>query len=85
MPYDQKSVIASELYDYEKDPLEKESVLDKPEYKQDKTKMEKLFKDCMKRELKGCTEYSKIADFKEPIDTTTNKKGKAKLPPINIE
>ena len=87
MPYDQKSVIASELYDYEKDPLEKESVLDKPEYKQDKTKMEKLFKDCMKRELKGCTEYSKIADFKGPIDTSTkkDKKGKSKLPPVNVE
>lgn len=77
LPYQAKNIIGREMYDYEKDPLEKESVIGKPEYKNDQTKMEQLFQECIRRELKGCTEYSKLADYHEPINTA-EKNGKAK-------
>jgi arylsulfatase A-like enzyme len=69
MPYDEKLVIAREMYDYEKDPLETESVLDKPEYQNDRKKMEQIFLDCMKREFISCAAYSKIADYHQPVST----------------
>ncbi|MCX6328671.1 MAG: sulfatase-like hydrolase/transferase, partial [Bacteroidia bacterium] len=72
MPYDEKLVIARELYDYEKDPLETENVLDKPEYQNDRKKMEQLFLDCMKREFNSCAAYSKIADYHAVISTAKN-------------
>jgi arylsulfatase A-like enzyme len=83
MPYDKKYVMAREMYDYEKDPNETVSIIDKPEYLQDQKKMEQLFIDNMKKEYTSCIEYSKIADFKEPIptgsDKSKNKKGKVKV------
>ena len=69
--YNPKYVIASELYDYEKDPLEKENVLARPEYQNDKTAMEKLFMNCMDREFRSNVAFAKIADFKVPIITKT--------------
>jgi arylsulfatase A-like enzyme len=82
IPYNKKYVIAREMYDYEKDPLEKASIIDNPGYKQDQLKMEKLFAESMQREYKSCVEYGKLADFKAPIlvgsDTKKGKKGKAK-------
>ncbi len=62
--YDKKYVMAREMYDYEKDPLEKVSIIDKAEYKQDQLKMEKLFLESMQREHKSSVEYDKLADFK---------------------
>ncbi len=83
MPYDKKYVMAREMYDYEKDPNETVSIIDKPEYMQDQKKLEQLFIDNMKMEYTSCIEYSKIADFKEPIptgsDKSKNKKGKVKV------
>jgi arylsulfatase A-like enzyme len=81
LTYDPKLVVASEMYDYEKDPLETENIVAKPEYQQDKAKMGQLFKECIQREYKGCSEYTKLADFKEPVNTSTKKakaKGKSK-------
>lgn len=79
MPYDKKHVVAREMYDYRKDPLETENIANKPEYAQDKLRLEKLFKDCMKREFKSCTEYTKLADYHDPINTNTRKqKAKAR-------
>jgi len=76
--YDPKLIVARELYDYEKDPLETENVLNKPEYQKNKIRIEQLFKDCMQREFNGCTEYSKMADYHEPINTSTKlSKGEA--------
>ena len=69
MPYDNKYVMAREMYDYEKDPNETISIIDKPEYQKDQKEMEKLFMESLDREYKSCTEYSKIADFKTPIRT----------------
>ena len=80
IPYDKKYVMASEMYDYEKDPLEKISIIGKAEYKQDQQNLEKLFVESMSRETKTCTEYGKLADFKAPIpvgsDAKKAKKGK---------
>ncbi len=81
LPYAAKNVIAREMYDYSKDPLEKESVIGKPEYKEDQEKMVRLFNDCIKREYKSCAEYAKLADFRAPVNTSNpaaRKKGKAK-------
>jgi len=71
--YDPKLVVAREMYDYQKDPLETENILDKPEYQKDKLKMEQLFKDCMQREYKSCTDYSKLANYQLPVNTSTGK------------
>ena len=82
-PYDNKLVIARELYDYEKDPYEKASIIDKPEYQKDQKNLEKLFQESMTREYNSCVEYAKIADFKAPIptgsDTTKRIKFKGKM------
>jgi iduronate 2-sulfatase len=72
MPYNEEQVVARELYDYEKDPLEKENVLEKPEYKNSRLKMESLFQDCMKREFSSCARYAKIADYRKPVSTAKN-------------
>jgi arylsulfatase A-like enzyme len=69
MPYDEKLVIAREMYDYEKDPLEKESILDKPEYRKDRMELEKLFMECMDREFSSNAAFSKIADYREQVST----------------
>jgi arylsulfatase A-like enzyme len=69
MPYDPKTVLARELYDYEKDPLEKENVADKADYKKEREMMDKLFMDCLKREFNTCASYAKIADFRAPVST----------------
>lgn len=73
LPYDPKLVIAREMYDYEKDPLEKENILDQPAYRQEKAKLERLFDECLKRELDGCTRYTKLADYQTPINTSPQK------------
>lgn len=73
MPYNKNLVLATEMYDYVKDPLEKESVFDKPEYAKERAKLEKLFADCMTRELKSSENYTKIADYHKAISTTTLK------------
>ena len=40
--------------------------------------MEKLFQECIKRELRGCTTYTKLANYHDPINTSELKgKGKA--------
>jgi hypothetical protein len=85
LPYDAKNVIGREMYDYEKDPLEKESVIGNPEYNNDQAKMEQLFRDCINREFKNCGEYAKLADFKKPVPTSdpaAKGKGKGKKKPV---
>ena len=65
--YHPKQVVARELYDYEKDPLEKENLVDKSGYQADRATMEMLFKKCMDREFRSNAAYAKIADFRSPI------------------
>jgi arylsulfatase A-like enzyme len=74
--FNASKVMAREMYDYEKDPLEKVSVIDKPDYQKDQQTMEKLFMECMDREFRSNAAYSKIADFRAPIPT---KKGDSEL------
>jgi arylsulfatase A-like enzyme len=69
LPYNAKYVAGREMYDYEKDPLETENILDKPEYKKDQEKMTQMFQDCIKREYAGCLEFSKLADYKNAVNT----------------
>ncbi len=71
MAYDPKRVVATELYDYEMDPLEKENLSDRPDYLKEKTAMEQLFKSCMNREFKSNAAYAKIADFRTPVPVKT--------------
>ncbi len=82
IPYDKKHVMAREMYDYQKDPLEKANIIDKPEYQKDQKNLEKLFQESMAREYKSCVEYAKIAAYQTPIptgsDTTKLKKIKEK-------
>jgi arylsulfatase A-like enzyme len=78
--YDKSLVIAREMYDYEKDPLETENILDKSLYQKDKIRMEQLFNDCMKREYRTCTDYTKLADYRNPVNVNPEKKkAKTKL------
>jgi hypothetical protein len=79
IPYDKKYVMAREMYDYEKDPLEKVSVVDMPEYRQDQQNMEKLFVESMQREYKSSIGYSKIADFRTPVLVGTEAKKAKKV------
>ena len=68
IPFDEKYVIAREMYDYEKDYQETENVVDKPEYSESRKQMEQLFLNAMKREFNSYAEYSKIADYHDPVD-----------------
>jgi iduronate 2-sulfatase len=67
MPYDEKFVMTRELYDYQKDPLETENMLEKPGYQDARKELERLFIGCMKREMASCATFSKIADYHEPV------------------
>ena len=69
MQYDENSAIARELYDYKKDPLETENIINKLKYQKEKRRMEKLFNECMAREFSTCASYSKIADYQPPKNT----------------
>jgi hypothetical protein len=60
------------MYDYEKDPLETESILIKDEYAGNRFELENLFRECMNREFTSCGNYSKIADYREPVSTVKN-------------
>jgi arylsulfatase A-like enzyme len=70
LPFDEKYVIAREMYDYEKDYLETVNIVDKPEYKSDQEQMQELFMKAMEREFNSYAEYSKIADYHDPVDIT---------------
>jgi len=84
MPYNQSNVIARELYDYEKDPLETENLVDKPEYKKVLNEMQKLYSESMQQELASHNNYVKMADFREPISTDLLKQN-AKAKPKKVK
>ncbi len=71
MAYDPKRVVATELYDYDKDPLEKENVAEKAGYRKDKTAMQQLFRSCMEREFRSNADFVKIADFRLRVPVKT--------------
>jgi hypothetical protein len=57
------------MYDYEKDPLETENIVDIPEYSTDKKKLQEIFMKAIQKDFKSCAEYSKTADYHTPIKT----------------
>jgi arylsulfatase A-like enzyme len=71
--YGPNLVIAAELYDYQNDPLETKNLIDDPNYQQDILGLKKMFAACMQREYEGCAQYSKIADYKTPENTSLKK------------
>jgi len=76
--YDSNLVIASELYDYQNDPLETENLAENPKYQQDKLRLKNMFTDCMKREFRSCTQFTELADYHE-AENVTSKKQKPKI------
>jgi arylsulfatase A-like enzyme len=71
--YDPNLVIATELYDYQNDPLETKNLIDDPNYRQDILRLKNRFAECMKREYEGCTQYSLMADYRIPENTNLKK------------
>lgn len=66
MQYDTAKVIAKELYDYRKDPLETENLIDNKKYLKAKEEMAALFVDNMRKQYISCQEYSKTANYQDP-------------------
>lgn len=80
IPYDQKYVMASEMYDYLKDPLETKSLIGDTQYAKEQLAMKKLFLTAMNREYQQSISYSKVANYQTPIPTNLNKpKSKANV------
>ncbi|MEI8086171.1 MAG: sulfatase [Paludibacter sp.] len=75
-PYCEAKILASEMYDYSKDPLETKSVIGDKAYKNEEAMMKKLFKEAMVREHTQYVGYAKLANFQKPISTTPEKKGR---------
>ena len=75
-PYGEAKVEATEMYDYEKDPLETKSVVGDKAYLKEEAMMKKLFTEAMEREHVQYENYSKLANWQTPISTTPEKKGR---------
>jgi arylsulfatase A-like enzyme len=68
-PYCEAEVVASEMYDYDLDPLETKSIIDNPAYAKEQAMMKRLFKKAMKREHTQYKKYSKSANWQTRIST----------------
>lgn len=66
-PFSEANIIASEMYDYEKDPLETKSVVGDLQYTKDEASMKQLFTEAMEREHKQYEAFAKLANFQTPI------------------
>lgn len=69
-PYSQAKVLVSEMYDYEKDPLETKNLIGDKAYTKAESELKKLFTQAMEREHEQYVNYAKTADFRAPICTT---------------
>lgn len=65
-PYNEAKVLAVEMYDYEKDPLETKNLIGDKAYVKEEAMMKKLFEEAMKREHEQFQNYSKLADWRKP-------------------
>lgn len=75
-PYSAAKVLAREMYDYDKDPLETKSVIGDKAYAKDEAMMKKLYDQAMEREHVQCKAFNKLANWQKPISTNTEKKGR---------
>ena len=78
-PFAEAKVEATELYDYEKDPLETKSMIGDKVYTKEEAMMKQLFVEAMEREHKQFVNYSKLANWQTPISTTPEKKGRKEI------
>jgi iduronate 2-sulfatase len=69
MQYDSAKVVAKELYDYRKDPLETENVADNKKYVKVKEEMAALFADCMRKQYNSSRVYSQTANYQDAKTT----------------
>lgn len=75
-PYSNAKIVATEMYDYEKDPQETKSIINNKAYAKEVAMMKNLFKQAMERECKEYAAFSKTANWQKPISTTPEKKGR---------
>lgn len=75
-PFSQANILAREMYDYQKDPLETVSVIGENSYAKDEAMMKKYFEEAMVREHNQYVAFAKRANFQKPISTTPEKKGR---------
>ena len=76
-PYDEKNIVATELYDYEKDPWETENLIDNPDYKE----IKKQLKAKLKKHLMDKYQYYKkngVNDSLPVLHTYGKRKTKSK-------
>ena len=76
IPYNEAKVVATEMYDYEKDPLETINVCANKAYSKEEVVMANLFKEAMEREHRQFETYSKLANWQKMPGTDSNKKAK---------
>ncbi len=66
-PFSEAKVIASEMYDYEKDPLETKSVVGDKQFAKEEANMKRLFTEAMEREHQQYEAYAKLANYQTSI------------------
>jgi len=66
-PFNEAKIIASEMYDYGKDPLETKSVVGDKQYVKEEAHMKQLFTEAMEREHKQYQAFAKLANYQTPI------------------
>ncbi len=66
-PFSEAKIIAIEMYDYEKDPLETKSVVGDKQYAKDEANMKQLFTEAMEREHTQYVGYAKLANYQTPV------------------
>ena len=75
-PFSQANILAREMYDYQKDPLETVSVIGEKSYAKEEAMMKKYFEEAMEREHNQYVAFAKRANYQKPISTTPTKKGR---------
>jgi iduronate 2-sulfatase len=75
-PYSQAKIVATEMYDYDKDPLETKSLIGNSDYAKEQAMMKKMFNEAMEREHNQYVAFNKLASWHSPISTNTEKKGR---------
>ncbi len=68
-PFDATKIIAVELYDYEKDPLETDNLSDNTSHWETEQELKNLFEGAMQREHEQFKSYSRLANWQTPIRT----------------